>query len=290
MKTRLITSGVAVVLALSIIIFGAFYSIVITIALSLVSLILCGEYLSARKLNKNMKLFLLCLFFGMIIPALSYLGDMKYPYIPLCITVFAFLFSLCVFSVVFHRSIKLDEMVFAAFGVLLIAVSLSMLNLLVWSDTVIDQDLNVTRPHTAFWIILCLGIPWIADSAAYFAGSYLGKHKLCPVISPKKTVEGAVGGVIGGTLASLLTGVIFQLIYGNVTMYYWILLLIGVLNSVISIFGDLTFSVIKRNCRIKDFGSIMPGHGGLLDRFDSVLFCIPVVFIFSKISFIILPY
>ena len=72
------------------------------------------------------------------------------------------------------------------------------------------------------------------------------------------------------------------------TIYYGVLVLIGFINSVVSIFGDLIFSVMKRSCHIKDFGTIMPGHGGLLDRFDSVLFCIPVVYIFSQFFYLCL--
>ena len=167
---------------------------------------------------------------------------------------------------------------FAVTGVVLLSVSLSALNALVWSD----------KSHTAFWIVFALGVPWIADSAAYFAGSKFGKRKLCPEISPNKTVEGAIAGVLGGTLVTLLFGLIFKLIYGQVTVYFWVLLMVGFINSIVSIFGDLTFSVIKRNCKIKDYGSIMPGHGGMLDRVDSVVFCIPVLYIFSIYFYFIL--
>ena len=270
MKTRLITAGVAIVVALTLIILGSFYSIVVTIALSLVSVILCGEYLSAKKLNKDLKLFIPSLAFALLIPMFS---GIKYVcYIPL----FVYIFGMCVLSVVFHRSFRTEDMMFSMVGVTLISVSLSALNVLVTTDP----------SRAAFWIVFCLGVPWIADSAAYFAGSSFGKHKLCPEISPNKTVEGAVGGILGGTLSALLIGGIFNLIYGEVTVYYGVLVLIGFLNSIISIFGDLTFSVIKRSCKIKDFGSIMPGHGGLLDRFDSVIFCIPVVYIFSQFFYL----
>ena len=270
MKTRLITSGVAIVVAVALIILSSFFSIVATIALSLVSVILCGEYLSAKKLNKDLKLFIPSLAFALLIPMLS---GIKYVcYIPL----FIFVFGTCVLSVVFHRSVKTEDMMFSLVGVTLISVSMSALNVLVVTDPT----------HAAFWLVFCLGVPWIADSAAYFAGSYLGKHKLCPEISPNNTREGAIGGILGGTLSALLIGGIFNLIYGEVTVYYGVLVLIGFLNSIISIFGDLTFSVIKRSCKIKDFGSIMPGHGGLLDRFDSVIFCIPVVFIFSQFFYL----
>ncbi len=271
MKTRLITAGVAIVVALAIIILGSFYSIIITIALALVGALLCGEYLSAKKLNKDMKLFLPSLLFALLIPAFS-ATDARF------IPMYVFVVGLCILSVVFHEKLRTEDVMFSLVGVTIITVSLSSLNILVQNDTA----------HTAFWVIFSLGVPWIADSAAYFAGNALGKHKLCPNISPHKTVEGAIAGVLGGTLAALLIGFIFKLIYGDVTVYYGVLLLVGFINSVISVFGDLTFSIIKRSCKIKDFGSIMPGHGGLLDRFDSVIFCLPLVYIFSQFFYFIL--
>ena len=265
MKTRVITASIAAAVAIALIVLGSFFSIVITIALSLVSVIICGEYLSAKKLNKELLLFIPCLVFALLIPLLS-MTAVKY--IPLYLLVLC----LCVIAVVFHQKVKVEDVIFSVSGVLLITVSLSALNILACSDP----------SHAAFWVIFTLGVPWITDSAAYFAGSKFGKRKLCPNISPNKTVEGAVAGVICGTLSSLLFGLIFKLIYGNVTIYYGVLLMVGVIVSVVSIFGDLTFSIIKRSCKIKDFGSIMPGHGGLLDRFDSVLLCIPIVYIFSQ--------
>lgn len=269
MRTRLISAGVAIVVALFLIILGSFFTIIVTMALALVSAILCGEYLSAKKLNKDIKIFAPGLLFAFLIPLLSG-TDVRY--IPL----YLFVLCLCILSVVFHKTTDTDRVMFALVGVVVITVSLSALNIMV----------NADPKHAAFWIVLCLGVPWLSDSGAYFAGSYIGKHKLCPNISPNKTVEGAVAGVISGTLSALLIGAIFRLIYGDVTIYYGVLFLIGLLNSVISIFGDLTFSIIKRSCKIKDFGSIMPGHGGLLDRFDSVIFCIPLVYIFSQFFYL----
>ncbi len=270
MKTRVITSGVAIVVLLAILVFGEMSSVVITIACALVNIILCGEYLSAKKLNKNMKIMVPCLLFAALIPALS---CTVYRYIPLYLCVL----TLIVIAVVFHREISFDDIIFALFGVILLSVSMSLLAIRAGMD----------GRYSSFWIVLSLGVSWVSDTVAYFAGNAFGKCKLCPVISPKKTVEGAVAGVIGGTLAPLLFGLIFLLIYGNVTINFAILPLIGLLNSVISIFGDLLFSVVKRHCGIKDYGSIMPGHGGLLDRFDSVVLCIPVVFIFSQFVTII---
>lgn len=265
MKTRLVSAGIGIVVALTVIILGSFFSIIVTIALALVSALLCGEYLSAKKINKDMKIFLPSLLCAILIPALS-MTEARF--IPL----YVFVVGICVLSVIFHKTTPTENVMFTLVGVTIISVSLAVMNILVCSDA----------EHAAFWLVFTLGVPWLADSAAYFAGNYLGKHKLCPGISPNKTVEGAIGGVLGGTLFALLFGLIFKLIYGDVTIYYGVLLLVGFVASVVSIFGDLTFSIVKRSCKIKDFGSIMPGHGGLLDRFDSVIFCIPLVYIFSQ--------
>lgn len=137
-----------------------------------------------------------------------------------------------------------------------------------------------------FFILLILCFAWGGDTCAYFAGRAFGKHKLCPVVSPKKTVEGAIGGVLG----TMLFGVIVTLAYSvaadrmetftqsniGVSMYL-IIALLGCVAAVLGIYGDLFASVVKRQCGIKDYGTIFPGHGGVLDRFDSVMFIAPFV-------------
>ena len=270
MKTRLITAGVAIVVFLAVLFFGEMNSVVITIAISIANAIICMEYLSAKKLNKNLKIMIPCLLASLLIPALSYTQLRYIPY-------YLFALTLAIIAVVFHETTKLEDIIFAFAGVLLMSVSMAAFAI---------RSCAANR-YPSFWVLMIVGIPWVCDSTAYFVGSAVGKHKLCPVISPKKTVEGAIGGVIGGAIAPLLLALICQLTYGNVTINYAILPVIGLLNSVISIFGDLLFSVIKRSCGIKDYGSIMPGHGGLLDRFDSVVLCTPVIFIISQFVTII---
>lgn len=134
-------------------------------------------------------------------------------------------------------------------------------------------------------IILCFLISWMTDTGAYFSGRLFGKHKLAPNISPKKTVEGAIGGfvfcmLIVSGLAYLLTGPLNILPF-DVNWVY--LLIITATGSVISMIGDLSFSVIKRAFNVKDFGNIMPGHGGVLDRFDSTLFVCPALCLFNAV-------
>jgi len=264
MKMRLISAGVGIVIAISVIVFGEMNSIVIAIAASVVSTIIAGEYLSARKLHKEYCLFIPSLIFAFLIPILSYTAV---GFIP----AYLFILYICIISVLCYKTINVGDILFTVAGVYLMSMSMAMFAIRSCAE----------NRFAAFWVIFILGVPWIADSGAFFIGRSFGKHKLAPEISPKKTIEGAVGGVLCATIVPLLIGLVFQLIYGNVTINYGILPLIGFVNALISILGDLLFSVIKRGCGIKDYGTIMPGHGGLLDRFDSVILCVPVVYFIS---------
>ena len=119
------------------------------------------------------------------------------------------------------------------------------------------------------------------DIMAYFTGYALGKHKLCPKISPKKIIEGSVGG----TLGSIILCGLFGFFFAKPLLVHCLIL--GLLGGIISQFGDLTASVFKRKMGIKDYGNLIPGHGGILDRFDSVLFTGPLVFYYFTITGII---
>ncbi len=120
------------------------------------------------------------------------------------------------------------------------------------------------------WLIVITAFG--TDIMAYFSGYLLGKHKLCPTISPKKTIEGSIGGILGSVILSGIFGWIFM---PEMIVHC---IVIGVLGGVISQLGDLTASVFKRKMGIKDYGNLIPGHGGILDRFDSVLFTGPMVY------------
>ena len=124
---------------------------------------------------------------------------------------------------------------------------------------------------------------WITDTAAYYCGRLFGKTKLCPEVSPKKTVEGSVGGLIGAALVCAIFGYIVSLYTNTFSIYHYVI--IGAICGVFSQFGDLVASSIKRYVGIKDYGNLIPGHGGILDRFDSILFSGVVVFYY--LTFII---
>lgn len=137
-----------------------------------------------------------------------------------------------------------------------------------------------------YFILLILCFAWGGDTCAYFAGRAFGKHKLCPVVSPKKTVEGAIGGVLGTMVFGVIATVIYSIAANRMEAFtrtnigvsmYVIIALLACVAAVLGIYGDLFASVVKRQCGIKDYGTIFPGHGGILDRFDSVMFIAPFV-------------
>lgn len=132
------------------------------------------------------------------------------------------------------------------------------------------------------WLVLIGAC--MTDTSAYFFGKALGRHKLCPIISPNKTVEGAIGGIFGGGLSFMLFGVIVNAFFGQYLdgkRFDLILLFaLGIAAAVASEIGDLAASAIKRQFGIKDFGNILPGHGGILDRCDSIILVAPTVFLF----------
>ena len=152
------------------------------------------------------------------------------------------------------------------------------------------------RYDAIYFILLILCVEWGGDPAAYFAGRAVGKHKLAPIVSPHKTVEGAIGGIFG----SVLVGVVLTLVYSFLSAshnvitiqvqprHYAILVVMGAIASVLGILGDLFASSVKRQVGIKDYGTIFPGHGGILDRFDSVMFIAPFVSIAVRYFFYVL--
>ncbi len=134
-------------------------------------------------------------------------------------------------------------------------------------------------PRGNLWLLFALAIVWAGDTGAYYGGRAWGKKKLSPVVSPNKTVEGALAGLV----ASMCAGLIFVFASG-LDIPVLLTLFLALLAGVAGIFGDLTESYIKRSAGVKDSGKLIPGHGGLLDRVDSVLFAVPVVYYFIYFS------
>lgn len=137
-----------------------------------------------------------------------------------------------------------------------------------------------------FFILVAFLLSMVADSGAYFVGRACGKHKLAPVISPKKTVEGAIGGVVTNVAVMLLYAFLLKKCFNFTEVNYLFAAIYGVLGAIASIIGDLTLSVVKRQVGIKDYGNLIPGHGGILDRFDSTMAVAPL----TEILLLLIPF
>lgn len=271
MKSRILTSVIAIPAVILALILCDYHPWVLSVALSIVCVLMSYEALSARKLHKNIPLISVCILFSFAVPVLI---NTSFSFL----LFYVFAIILCFLMIIKNDVLSLGDITYTFFTHLILTLGLSSILMLS----------NVLQGYTAFSFVLCVAIPWMADSGAYFAGVFLGKHKLCPKISPKKSVEGFVGGLIVGTLSSLLIGLVFSLIYKDVSFNYINLLILGFLGSIISVVGDLTFSIVKRSCNIKDYGSLFPGHGGMLDRFDSVLLVAPLVCVYCTYFNVIL--
>ena len=156
-----------------------------------------------------------------------------------------------------------EQVMAAFFGVVYVAVMLSFIYL------------TRSLPDGKFLVWLIFLCSWGCDTCAYCVGMLIGKHKMAPVLSPKKSIEGAVGGVAGAALLGVIYAAATQ---GKMAEYA----LICAVGALISMVGDLAASAIKRNQNIKDYGKLIPGHGGILDRFDSVIITAPVIYYLAK--------
>lgn len=176
------------------------------------------------------------------------------------------LFLLIFITIIILNSIKL---IYSKYS--LIDISITLYGL-VYIPFLLSHILLITKQANSIVIWLIFITAWGTDTFAYFSGYFFGRKKLCPSISPKKTVEGAIGGIIGSLFISLIFGYLF------LKDYLLAVALIGIIGSIIAQIGDLSASLIKRYTGIKDFGNLIPGHGGILDRFDSILFTAPIVY------------
>ncbi len=271
MKTRIMSAAIGIPVVILILLLSQFISpIIVTTILSLLSAVMVGEVLTAKKLLNNFKISPICLAFAFAMPMVSFTRFWFLPF-------FVFMVAMLCVMIFFHETIKLSDVAYAFFTSTVLTTGISSITLLTTSF----QD------YCAFFAVLTLAIPWGADAGAYFAGVKFGEHKLCPKISPKKTVEGALGGLVSGVISALIIGLIFNFIFGYDYVNYFALIIIGLVNTPLSMIGDLSFSIIKRNLGIKDYGNVIPGHGGMVDRFDSVVVTAPFVYVVSLFTVII---
>lgn len=257
-KTRLISGIVLVLIALALIITGGN---VLLAGIGVVSLIGLFELYRVFGIEKSVA--------GIVgyLAVILFYCDLKWNFIPDgMLYVIGVLVLLMFVYVLSYPAYKTEQMLAAFFGIFYVSVMLSY---------VYQTRMMENGAYLVWLIFLC---SWGCDTCAYCVGMLIGKHKMTPKLSPKKSWEGAVGGVVGAALLTIIYGFVFRKAMGTTVTEIFLLAGICAVGAVISMIGDLTASAIKRNYEIKDYGKLIPGHGGIMDRFDSVIFTAPIIY------------
>lgn len=274
MKTRIITAVVAILILLPVLIFADYP--VLPIALSLVSLIAVFEMLRCIGLHRawviSVPLYLLALALPICIRLLSRAELVKVAFAAIVCLLFYF-FAILLFS---HGKYKPAD---------LSVCFMTVLYILIGFNAILYVH-DHSRGGEYVYLIAFIGA-WITDIFAYFCGMLFGrggKHKLIPDVSPKKTVEGSIGGILFCILSMMLYGWIVSKIEPSLDANVAVFAVAGLLISIVSQIGDLCMSLIKRTYGIKDYGKLFPGHGGMLDRFDSVIAVSAVLLVITSFA------
>lgn len=275
MKTRIIAGVACAALVISLFFFMDTPALPIFVAL------LSG--LSVYELNKvakvKMPMTLVSMAVGIFIPfnvAYDLLG--KVGMSPMA-ALSVYFIALLIMMIKWNSEVKFDQVSMSLMSSLAVPNAISCwIRLYNWQFA---GEAAHAESHVVYLILFAAFCAWFTDTCAYFSGVLLGKHKMAPVISPKKTWEGAIGGVLLTAVANIIIYFVFKKWFFSVpfTGWGWIEVIpISIILSVISIFGDLAASVIKRNYGVKDYGNLIPGHGGVMDRIDSAIFVLPAMY------------
>ena len=268
MLRRIITAVVAALFTILILILNI--RPVYVVMVSLLSVMAVYELLVATKYIENKLNSIISLSFVFIVPVI-FINDTLRENLPIISC--SFLLLLFAVMLFMHDRVSFAAVSLIAFVSICVPLSLSCLLFILFLEE-----------HGMFLLVFTLTSIWISDAGAYFTGTFFGKHKMAPVISPKKTWE----GFFGGLFFSGLTGFCAPFVYEFVCLHFRdgmivetnviFFVITAVICSALGVMGDLSASLVKRQCAVKDFGSIMPGHGGIMDRFDSVLFAVPFMY------------
>ena len=263
-KSRLISGILLVILALATVISGGY---LLAATLWLISIIAFHELCLACKIQQNREKQNMLEIVGYIFISLYYtdMAVLKNQQLMIMIAVMALIVLLMVYVFRFPKY-HANQIMSTYFAFIYAPVLFSFVYL--------TRELE----YGVFFVWMIFISSWISDTCAYCVGMLLGKHKLAPILSPKKSIEGAVGGIIGSAIVGALFGYFIVEKIITEQSVTWIFALIGAIGSVVSQIGDLAASAIKRNYEIKDYGKLIPGHGGIMDRFDSVLVTAPMIY------------
>ena len=257
-KTRLMSGIVLVAAALVLIITGGEVLLTATCVISLIGMY---ELYRVYQMERSMAAGI-----GYL-AAVIYYTNLYVQWIPdSMVYVLGLLILLLSVYVLSYPKYHASQVMAVFFGVFYVAVMLSC----IYQVRMMEQGAYIV------WLIfLC---SWGCDTCAYCVGVKFGRHKMSPVLSPKKSVEGAAGGLAGAFLLTVIYGMVFRTQMDISTAQIFVMAAISTVGGLISMIGDLAASAIKRNYKVKDYGTLIPGHGGILDRFDSVIFTAPVIY------------
>lgn len=258
MKTRIITA--AVLLPLLLVIVLALPKLITALLLAACAAIAAYELLHRTELIRHGRMVIYSMITAFAVPVWCYFGS---PRAWGMLLVLVFVTALFAEMMGNHIKIGFDQVAICIVAGLLVPYLFSAL-----------IRIHITE-YGRHMILIPFMLAFLPDSGAYFAGYFFGEHKLAPVISPKKTVEGAIGGVLTALLGMAIYGAVMAIGFAFRVNFIFALIY-GVVVSLGDIFGDLMFSVIKRQTGIKDYGNLFPGHGGILDRFDSMIIVAPL--------------
>lgn len=271
---NLITRGIAGVVYVAILLFGILhnkYSFIIVFGLILV-LALNEFFRLIEQKTPHLISKIFNIISGVIIFLSAYLFLDDKSILALPITALLYLLALLVSAILINRADTFNTIIYSAFGQLYITLPFCLLLLISY-----EYKLANTIYHYAFVLAIFVFI-WINDTFAYLSGVTLGKNKLLERISPKKTIEGFIGGIF----FTMLAGVGFSFLFKEYSIFFWVGF--ALIASIFGTLGDLFESLIKRTYNIKDSGQLIPGHGGILDRIDSLLFVIPAIYVYLLIT------
>ena len=285
MFKRIISATVGVLLMIAVLFVSDEYKYLFNIVVSLLAAVSVGEIFMATKFISHKPLTITSIIFAAFIPFTT-VGFIR-PYAGIVI----FAYAVFMLSVMLHKrkEIALRDISLLFMLTVLIPFAFSMLIRL--RDLGLTDAFGLAKRDGVFLLVTACCCSWLADTGAYFTGRFLGKHKLSPEISPTKTVEGFIGGVVFNMLGMWGLSAVYMLpkISAGATINIPLMLIIAFVAAFLGTLGDLSASYIKRSCHVKDFGNIMPGHGGVMDRFDSILLVAPFVYLVVSMTMQVWP-